>query len=303
MLHNVAVGIDGSAESLAAAHWAAREALRRGAGLTVVHAWWRRVRPGPDVPAATGEHDRAEQTLREAVDGVRAAHPELSVTGRLICDATVSALLTAAAGTDLLVLGSSGPGGVAGCVTGSVSRRVAGRSPCPVVLVGAGQGTVSEHLLATDGIAPDEIPEIPYRAVLLGLDTGHPCDELIAFAFEAARRRGTELRVLHACRPPSGSVADTASVSRPSGPERPAAAEHAVLAAVRPWREKYPEVPVTESVVEGRATTELVRAAAEAGLAVVGRRTRGGRIGTHLGPVAHAVLHHVRCPVAVVPHS
>ncbi|MFH8468202.1 universal stress protein [Streptomyces sp. NPDC017991] len=65
----------------------------------------------------------------------------------------------------------------------------------------------------------------------------------------------------------------------------------------------FPEVSVTATVREGRAATELVRASAGACLVVVGRRTQEGRFGAHLGPVAHAVLHHVRCPVVVVPHA
>ncbi|MGC5038088.1 universal stress protein [Streptomyces sp. DT190] len=56
-------------------------------------------------------------------------------------------------------------------------------------------------------------------------------------------------------------------------------------------------------MVEGRVAPELVRAASGASLAVVGRRNRGAHPGTHVGPVTHAVLHHVACPVAVVPHD
>ena len=39
------------------------------------------------------------------------------------------------------------------------------------------------------------------------------------------------------------------------------------------------------------------------GLLIVGRRIRPAGIGPHTGPVAHAALRHVRCPVAVVPHE
>ncbi|MDX2290585.1 universal stress protein, partial [Streptomyces roseofulvus] len=33
------------------------------------------------------------------------------------------------------------------------------------------------------------------------------------------------------------------------------------------------------------------------------RRTRGSALGSHIGSVAHAVLHHSRSPVALVPHG
>ncbi|MEU7058018.1 universal stress protein [Streptomyces sp. NPDC046197] len=301
MLRNVVAGIDGSPEGLAAAHWAAQEALRRGTGLSLVHAWRSQPRPAPGVPLGSPDHERAEHLLRTAVDSVRAPHPALGVAGRLMHDSAASALLSAAEDAELLVLGSRGLGSVAGFVTGSVSQRVVGRSSRPVVLVRAGQCAADEHLPAADGVAPEEIPETPYRAVVLGLDVRHPSDELIQFAFEAARRRDTGLRVVHAFTVRPSTVSAAVPTDPSPGPEVFDAGKRTVVSALRPWSEKYPEVPVTEYVVEGRPAAELVAAAAGAGLVVVGRRTTGGLTVAHIGPVTHAVLHHVGCPVAVVP--
>ncbi|MGK3940914.1 universal stress protein [Streptomyces caeruleatus] len=314
MPHDIAVGVDGTSASLAAAHWAAHEAQRRGSGLTMLHAWYRHPRPAPDVPFGRTEHDWAEEILREAVHSVRSAHPDLKVTERLVCDATVTVLV--AADCDMLVLGSLGLGSFAGFVTGSVSQRVVARSTRPVVLVRAGRGAAEDHLPAADGVAPEEIPRTPYREVVLGLHNGHPCDELIDFAFDAARRRDTGLRVVHAFRTPGRGVSDASLFVAPPGSPDPvpgppvvstaqarADAERALTAVLGAWREKYPTVPVTESVIEGRATVALVHAARDASLLVVGRRGAGRRMGAHTGPVVHAVLHHAACPVAVVPHE
>ncbi|MEW2625488.1 universal stress protein [Streptomyces sp. NPDC048106] len=292
MAGHIAAGVDGSPQSVAAAHWAAQEAVRRGAELALVHAWVTAGRSAPFATRDSTERGWAERVLREAVDSVRAAHPTLAVTGRLIAESPVPALLSVAAGTDTLVVGTLGLSRAAGVLVGSVSLRVAGRAPCPVVLVRAGRSAADEHLPASPGLAPDEIPSIPYRAVVLGLDVDSPCDEPIGFAFEAARRRTTELRVCHVHEPDG------------AGPEGAAAAEHAVIALLRPWHEKYPDVSVATTVTEGRAGAELVRATDGAGLVVVGRRiSGGGRLGERLGHVAHAVVQHAECPVAVVPHN
>lgn len=240
--------------------------------------------------------------MAQASDSMRAAHFGLQVISHSVADAPVGALLAAAEEADLLVLGSHGISGVAGFLTGSVSQRVVARSPRPVVLVRAGECTADEHFSAVDGISPDEIPETPYREVVLGLDTARPCDELIEFAFDAARRRATPLRVIHAFSPPPAFAA-VDRLARVNGPELLAEHERAVVATLRPWCEKFPEVAVTETVAEGRAAGELIHASAGAALLVVGRRVRETRLGTHLGSVAHAVLHHAPCPVAVVPHA
>ncbi|MFI8091038.1 universal stress protein [Streptomyces sp. NPDC086080] len=307
MPRNAVVGVDASSAGPAAAHWAAAEALRRGTGLDVVHATRR---PVPHAPADGVRQDPAERTVQEAVHRVRAAHPGLRITGRVVPDAPVAALVAEAAEAELLVLGSHGVSGVGGFVTGSVSQRVVARSSCPVVLVRPGWSAAQEHLPAADGVAPEEIPRTPCRDVVLGLDIRHPCDELIEFALDAARRRGAGLRVVHAFRALSRPVLDASLITAPAAPPAPVAAadglaaeERAVTAVLAPWCAKYPTVRVTRTVTRGRAAAALVRAARDAGLLVVGRRTGGGRLGAHTGPVTHAVLHHVACPVAVIPHA
>ncbi|CAL9345749.1 Universal stress protein [Streptomyces sp. enrichment culture] len=306
MERHVVAAVDGSRQSLAAAQWAAGEALRRGVPLRLVHAWTWDPRPAATVPMGTSRRAWAEETLRSAAGGVRAAHQGLDVTELLVkTDAVVDALVAAAAGAQVAVLGSRGLGPLAGFVLGSVSQRVVARSPRPVVLVRAGVTRSGEHLPAGDGISPEEIPGTPYRDVVLGLDTRRPCDELLAFAFDCARRRpGARLHVVHAYVAALRDLADGPADTLPAPAGVLAEQERALVAAVRPWCGKYPEVPVVETVAEGRAAAELVRASAGASLVVVGRRDHGThRPGPHVGPVTHAVLHHVACPVAVVPHE
>jgi nucleotide-binding universal stress UspA family protein len=292
----VTAGVDTSGESLAAAHWAAREALRRGVPLRLVHAW---EPPGP----RDERHREAEETLERAVRSVHAAHPGLEPKPVLLPDSPVAALLTAAGEAEMMVLGSRGLGRVAGFVVGSVSQRVVARSPRPVVLVRAGETSADEHLPPLDGVSPEEIPEIPYREVVLGLDLGHLRDEPVKFAFEAARRRGTALHVVHAVGDLPADAAHDPSRPAHDTPRTLAGHERLLAAALRPWCEKFPGVPVSETVSAGRAAPQLVRASTRACLVVVGRRTPEARLGPHIGSVAHAVLHHVACPVAVVPHA
>ncbi|WJV44761.1 universal stress protein [Streptomyces flavofungini] len=292
----VTAGVDGSAESLAAAQWAAREARRRNTALRVVHAWRWHPHPASSVPADSGERAVAEHVLSEAVAAVRAAHRGLRIEDRLVSGAPVSALVSAAESSEVLVLGSRGLGRVVGFVVGSVSQRVVAHSPCPVVLVRAGETPAAEDLPAPHGIAPDEPPETPRRDIVLGLDIEHPCDELIEFAFVTAREYGAPLQVVHALRP----APPRAARGEPCpGPELLAAQERAVIAALRPWRAKFPEVSVSETVSEKRAAGVLVHAARTASLVVVGRKEST----SHLGSVTHALLHHAACPVAVVPHG
>ncbi|MEU6659011.1 universal stress protein [Streptomyces sp. NPDC046821] len=288
MTRRIAVGVDGSPESSAAAAWAAREAVRRGAELRLLHAWT----PLPDLAVATPDAEAqaewARSVAEEAGRAVTSGHPGLPVTVDSPSGDAVPELLTAASDADLLVLGSRGHGPLVGFLVGSVGQQVIAESRHPVALV-----------------REDDRPELEAggREIVVGQE-GDPEDSRAAleFAFATAAARGATLRVvrawtlppLYAYSPASLQLLDDAGGMEPY--ERKALGE-----ALAPLRERYPEVPVVEHVEIGSAAQVLLASAAAAQLVVVGRRARRSTVGSRIGSVAHAVMHHAPCPVAVVP--
>ncbi|MGI5413667.1 universal stress protein [Streptomyces chartreusis] len=296
MLPPVMAGVDGSAESLAAAEWAAREAARRDRPLRLVHAWQRQPREDAGPSAAAAQR----RVLRQAEDRIRRTCPGVEVDAEQVEGPATGALLHAAEQAELVVLGSRGLSGFTGFVVGSVALGVVARATLPVVLVRAGEEASDEHLPAGDG-SPST--RTGYQDVVLGLDLGDPCDEVIEFAFEAARLRGARLHVVHAWQEPSPLGLGPGEIGLVNGPEQADEWLGFLDAVIKVWRDKYPEVEVVETVAEGRARSVLVRAATGASLLVVGRRTSERPAGPRTGPVTHAAVQHVGCPVAVVPHE
>jgi nucleotide-binding universal stress UspA family protein len=299
MLPPVIAGVDGSAESLAAAEWAAREAVRRERPLRLVHACnWH---PHQDTePASAAARQLARRVLHQAEERVSRLCPGLVVRDEQVEGPATAALLQAARGADLLVLGSRGLSGFTGFLVGSVALGVVARAERPVVLVRAGEEAADEHLPADDGTPSTRTG---YRDVVLGVDLSRPCDEVIEFAFEAARTRRARLKVVHAWQPPAPFALGPGDIGLVEGPQRAGEWEGFLTAVLQVWRDKYPGVEVVEAVTEGRAQPALIRAATGASLLVVGRRTTARPTGPRTGPVTQSVIHHAGCPVAVVAHE
>ncbi|MFJ9898355.1 universal stress protein [Streptomyces sp. NPDC091280] len=301
----ITVGLDGSPESLAAADWAAREALQRDVPLSLVHAG-DSLRPlyapftgFPTFDVTEVQRAWAADLLRETQSRLAASHPGLRITGRQVEEQVVPALLSAAAESELLVLGSRRLGSVAGFLVGSVALALVARAERPVVLVRAGAHAEDEHL--PDAGDAGSVTT-PYRDIVLGLDAEDPCDAVIEFAFETARRRAAGLRVVHGWNEPAANGYDDAL---DLGPAIEAAGEprQGLDDVLRPWRDKYPGVEVRAQTAIGGADRHLVHASRDAALVVVGRKRRHAPLGGHIGPVTHAVLQHACAPVAVVPHD
>ncbi|WP_329267810.1 universal stress protein [Streptomyces sp. NBC_01451] len=300
MLAPVIVGVDGSAESLAAAEWAAGEAGRRGRALRLVHVrnWTPRSAEGERTGAV--QRHLGRQVLRRAEERVREACPGVRIHDEQQEGPATQALLRAAEQADVLVLGSRGLSGLTGFLVGSVALGVVARATRPVVLVRAPAETPDEHPPARDGNDP---APTAHGDVVLGIDLDEACDEVIEFAFEAAGLRGARLRVVHAWQTPSPLSLGPGEIGLIDETRRAEEWQGFLSAVLQVWRDKYPEIEVTETVAEGRAQSVLVRAATGASLLVVGHRLAERPLGPRTGPVTHAAIRHVGCPVAVVPHD
>ncbi|MEU9983119.1 universal stress protein [Streptomyces sp. NPDC050856] len=290
MSRAITVGVDGSAESLAAADWAAREAALRGVPLRVVHAWLWQPLDVPLVQDRQTQADSADAVLREAERRVAGHHPDLPVTAEVVPDTAVAALLSEAERSSMLVLGSRGHGALAGFLLGSYGQQVIAEADRPVVSVRARAGQVREPASGEVVVGQQGAPQ--------------DSDAVLGFAFEAAAARGAAVRAVRAWSlptvftysPGSMRLADEAGGLEPY--ERKALGQ-----ALAPWRDRFPDVPVVEHVEIGSAGQVLLSVAPRAQLLVVGRRVRRSPVGTRIGSVAHAALHHAPCPVAVVPHD
>jgi hypothetical protein len=72
---------------------------------------------------------------------------------------------------------------------------------------------------------------------------------------------------------------------------------------VAPWRDKNPEVSVTETTVHGHPGRVLALASRRADLVVVGGRRGEAELVPGLGPVSYAMRHHAYCPRGAHPSA
>src|SRR6188474_2123478 len=130
----VVVGVDGSELSRNALARAFVEATAHGAQLDVVHAWNYLDQPGPRFDPHYGEEEAramVDQLVTEVLGSDRPDRTRLVI----INDHPAPAMVEAAAGAFMVVVGARGLGGFRGLVLGSVSRHVVQHAPCPVLVV------------------------------------------------------------------------------------------------------------------------------------------------------------------------
>jgi nucleotide-binding universal stress UspA family protein len=135
----IVCGVDGSESSQRALRWAVGQAALIGAAVRAVIAWefpafstWE----GGPLPPDDFSQD-AKNSLDESVDEIEreAQTPQVRIDREVRHGHSAQALLEAADGAELLVVGSRGHGTFYSALLGSVSQRCAVYARCPVVIV------------------------------------------------------------------------------------------------------------------------------------------------------------------------
>jgi nucleotide-binding universal stress UspA family protein len=281
----VVVGV-GPMEVDSALVYAAEEAVRAGCGLHLVHAV-------PLMPVVTeGElvsptdidlwgRETLDRAVKVAEDLVADAVP---VTHELCHGTPVQVLTYVGRNARMVVLEHRHLSRLTRVVNRTVAGGVAARLRVPVVAVPSGWTRSAGTPVVVAGV------DVPERS-----------EEVLAVAVAESRARGAALSIVHSW----GLPIHFAAVPPEPG-ERTSWSDRSkaeVRAALDRLGDESVAIDAEVVVHPGRAVEAILDAAHGADLLVIGRHDPLVPYGSHIGPVARAVLREATCPVLLAsPH-
>ena len=242
----VVAGVDASAESLAAAHYAVKAAELRGGDVVLVHAFKPLTPRVGDKEQALSEARTVAEKLLAAVVAQLVIPPQVQVSMKAEPADAVEVLEEYAREAAMLVLGRDNVSWIERLFLGAVTSQVVDHIPCPLVVV---PGNWRPRYAR---------PRLP---VIVALDLETAPAPALKLAFEEARLRDARLIVLHA-QPMSASDHEVD------------AAQFDLAVVQAEWQQNHPEVAVSTAIVPGDADAQLVRWSRWAAVLVVGHPHR-----------------------------
>lgn len=283
----ILVGVDGSSGSNTAVRYAVAEAQRRGMGLHLVHVI-------PGLLPLTGLYpmqvpfrgDEFEEAGREVVAGslalARRDLPADRVRGTVATGERAMALVEAAEGAALLVLGADRAPTLERLTVGSTVGVVAARADEAVVVV-----------------PPDWRPRTTPGQVVVGIKSVDRVPlPVLRGALEVASERKASLRIVYIWELPAMYVMTV--LGHLDKPGWATAVEERVRTDAADLLQEYADVTVEVEARYGQPAEELVRLSSDAELLVIARRAHAFPIG-HFGSTGRALLCSSHCPVMVLP--
>uniref|UniRef100_A0AAU3GMA8 Universal stress protein n=1 Tax=Streptomyces sp. NBC_01401 TaxID=2903854 RepID=A0AAU3GMA8_9ACTN len=278
----IVVGVDGSEHAESAAFWAAAQADASGQSLCLLHAAdLDRISRFASFETVENVQKTGREWLIATTTAVQESFPSLDIARKLSRREPVSALHEATGPQDSIVVGNRGRGGFGALMLGSVGLEVTVGATVPVVVVrGESEWSRTGHVTAAVRGDTDE--------------------DWLEAAARQAQIRGAGLQLLGV----RNILARATGTASPSGedaqPDRRREQQLEALAAG--LRHAFPGTAVSVKVETGRsAAAVLVEASRHCDLLLMGGRRHLSTMGAGPGRIAHALLHHSRCPVEIVP--
>lgn len=278
-MKEILVGVDGSAASWDALDWAVTEAVARRAPLRVLHC--RVLAPPPinDARVLIAPHFEAKRHVDLLLDEARSRattrDPRVDVTCDSVDEPPVPGLLRAARDADMLVVGAIDRGALHGLLVGSTALQVAFHSPCSTVIVRPTKSTIGEYA----------------GRIVVGVDGSEGSRAALEFAFDEAAHRNLPIAAVYA---------QTTSYPEWLAQDFDAEGRAFLADELKPFIAAYPDVIVSQHLMQNNAKRGLVIASHGAAMVVVGSRGHGGFLGLLLGSVSLALVQRASSPVAVV---
>lgn len=284
--NRVVVGVDGSEDGLRAVEYGVREATNRNADLLLAHAVDDAVLAGawgvvydPNLLEEAGEEAAEEAKAKALAMGF----PAERITSKIYMGNPGAVLTRLSEDAHTLVVGRRALSGLERLFVGSTSVGVAATAHCPVVMVSA-----VSHLPETGGL----------NLIGVGVHYGEPSGAALSYAFAEADRRGARLEVVHAYELPTSFFADRKQRTDRAEAHGVAARE-ALDRLLAPYRERYPNVDTTVSIVQAHPVHELNRRSDDFDLLVMEVHGRGLPVFSP-GATIRAVMAYGHCPLALV---
>lgn len=277
----VEVGVDEAGPITQAVFWAAGEAHRRGAVLSLVHGYTLPI-AGMDgevvYPSEIFDADRVRMTkMLESVAATLAAdYPGLKVQRSLQYGAAVDVMVRGSEQASLAVVGVTVGHHWLRSIVGSVASELVQHRACPVVIV---RSDPLSGAVRYDG------------PVVVAIEGENDGDDVLEFAFEEAALRGAALVALHVeNQDTSAGPGDTGSLAIAFAA---AAAEH-------------PEIKTRFVAIQGdpvESILEYCRPPQSCVLLVAGGRSHHQLLSMIFGSTTSALIDGLSCPLAILPRG
>ncbi|MFT4281549.1 universal stress protein [Microbacterium sp.] len=279
MSKTIVVGVNGGSVAPRVVEWAIARASVRGERVELISVVGGALGTVGEDAVVEEAVSAAEDLLRDHAR--RVAARGVDVVSRVASGDPVSVLTEAAAGAEVLVIGSDYRGPDGGRARGVHGVRIAASAPCPVVVV------------------PD-LDLGARRGVVVGIDGSSVSEHALRFAAEEADRSGEPLIAVSVWTPLQAPRNGLAVYPELYLTNMQAATEEVQALALAGMASDFPDLVVDRRVERGYPSHVINELASSARLAVVGTHGRGAVARFLLGSISHEVLARLSTVTAVV---